>query len=119
MSKQFFNEAFHPWKGFVYNYIGTVPDDPTHQITEKFVESIGTHDVGTTVSEVENYGWVLYVDRSVTIDDPDFVLLYDLAPEYVEEVPFHPTGPAGPSDFVDTSPVISTTGPAPPGDEQQ
>jgi hypothetical protein len=117
MSKQFFNEAFHPWKGFVYNYVGTVSDNPTQHITEKFIQAIDTHDVSTTVSEVGDYGWVLYVDRPVTIDDPDFEFLYDLAPEYTDNVPFNPTGPIVPPDFIDTSIPISTTGPAPPGDE--
>jgi hypothetical protein len=88
MSKAFFSTVFRPYYGFVYDYVGEVTDNPTHHITEKFIQAIGRHDVSTTVTEVGSYGWVIYVDKEVTVDDSDFVLMCDLTPDVYVEVPF-------------------------------
>lgn len=87
MNKQFLKEVFNPYFGFVYKWNGDIPtgQDPILWITEQFILSISDHDVNTTVVELSG-DWVIYVNKEVVLDDPNFSLICDLSPDVYIEV---------------------------------
>lgn len=90
MNKQFFQSIFAQHMGYVFKYLGVVPDgeSATHYITEKFATAAGTNLVSTVVSELPNFGHVYviyYHSDTSTISSPDFELIMDLVPEPIPD----------------------------------
>lgn len=89
MNKQFFQSIFAQQMGYVFKYLGSVPEgeSATHYITEQFATAAGTNLVSTVVSELSNYGVtvVYYHSDTNSITSPDFELITDLVPDPVPE----------------------------------
>lgn len=85
MDKQFFQQIFNQQKGFVYKYLGTVPEgeQKSAYITGKFAKAAGSNLVSTMVSELNNYGGITviyYYSDNNNINDSDFEFIMDLIP---------------------------------------
>ena len=89
MNKQLFQSIFAQNMGYVFKYLGSVPEgeSATHYITEQFATAAGTNLVSTVVSELSNYGVtvVYYHSDTNSITSPDFELITDLVPDPVPE----------------------------------
>lgn len=89
MNKELFQNMFAQKSGYVFKYLGTVPEgeSATHYITEQFATAAGTNLVSTVVSELSNYGvTVVYYHSDInSITSPDFELITDLVPDPVPE----------------------------------
>jgi hypothetical protein len=89
MNKEFFQQVFSQNMGFVYKYLGTVPDSESaaHYITDKFVVAAGSNLITTVVTELTNYGVtvVYYHSNTNNISSPDFELITDLIPDVIPE----------------------------------
>lgn len=91
MNKNLLREVFSRNTGNVYSWQGTVPDgkDPIHWITERLVTVIEDNTVDTTVVDLgDRGGWVIYINSTVELNDPDFSFVCDLNPDEYIEVPF-------------------------------
>jgi hypothetical protein len=84
MDKEFFQGIFSQQMGFVYKYLGTVPEgeQKSAYITGKFAEAAGSHLVSTMVCELNNYGVTVVYNHSNTddVNHEHFELLMDLVP---------------------------------------
>ena len=89
MNKELFQNMFAQKSGYVFKYLGNVPEgeSATHYITEQFATAAGTNLVSTVVSELSNYGVtvVYYHSDTNSITSPDFELITDLVPDPVPE----------------------------------
>lgn len=89
MNKELFQNMFAQKSGYVFKYLGSVPEgeSATHYITEQFATAAGTNLVSTVVSELSNYGVtvVYYHSDTNSITSPDFELITDLVPDPVPE----------------------------------
>ena len=89
MNKEFFQSIFARQMGYVFKYLGTVPEgeSATHYITEQFAAAAGTNLVTTIVSELPNFGLtvVYYYSDTNTISSPNFELIMDLIPDPIPE----------------------------------
>lgn len=90
MNKQFFQSIFAQKSGYVFKYLGSVPEgeSATHYITEQFATAAGTNLVSTVVSKLPNFGnitVIYYHSDTNNISSPDFELITDLVPDPVPE----------------------------------
>jgi hypothetical protein len=90
MNKEFFQSIFAQHMGYVFKYLGTVPEgeSATHYITEKFATAAGTNLVSTVVSELPRFGItvIYYYSDTNNISSQDFELIMDLVPETIPEL---------------------------------
>jgi hypothetical protein len=95
MNKDFLKTIFHSDVGYVYDYIGTVPEglDPespemSAHVIEDFIKGHGDNLVSTMVVQLpyQNNKIILYCnsENDVNVSD-EFVLLTDLVPDVVIE----------------------------------
>lgn len=89
MNKEFFQSIFAREMGYVFKYLGSVPEgeSATHYITEQFATAAGTNLVTTVVSELPHFGLtvVYYYSDTNDISSPHFELIMDLIPEQIPE----------------------------------
>lgn len=89
MNKQFFQSIFMRDVGYVYKYLGVVPDGESrdHYITDEFANIAGSNSVSTMVTELVNYGiTVIYYYSETPLGTNDkFELLTDLVPDPIPE----------------------------------
>jgi hypothetical protein len=90
MNKQFFQSIFAQNMGYVFKYLGVVPEgeSATHYITEQFAAAAGTNLVSTVVSELPHFGHitvVYYHSDTNNISSSDFELIMDLVPDVIPE----------------------------------
>jgi hypothetical protein len=102
MDKEFFQKIFSQQMGFVYKYLGTVPEgeQKSAYITGKFAEAAGSHLVATMVADIGTYGITVIYNHSNTddVDHKDFELLMDLIPYPTPEPPVEPEVPSEPNE---------------------
>lgn len=99
MNKEFFQSIFAQKLGYVFKYLGTVPEgeSATHYITEQFATAAGTNLVSTVVSQLPHFGniyVVYYHSNTNNISSPDFEFIMDLVPEPIPEPQIVPETPA-------------------------
>ena len=84
MDKEFFQKIFSQQMGFVYKYLGTVPEgeQKSAYITGKFAQAAGSHLVATMVADIGSYGITVIYNHSDTddVNHKDFEMLMDLIP---------------------------------------
>lgn len=90
MNKQLFQSIFAQNMGYVFKYLGSVPEgeSATHYITEQFATAAGTNLVSTVVSELPHFGhiYVIYYHSDTNnISSPDFEFIMDLVPDPIPE----------------------------------
>lgn len=92
MDREFFQQVFCTWKGYVYRYAGDlsgVTDIPVY-VTEKFVAQHQDTLVVSTVVEVKP-GVVVVYSPTLYADNDEFTLIVDLLdprePEVLEAPP--------------------------------
>jgi glutathionyl-hydroquinone reductase len=99
MNKQLFQSIFAQQMGYVFKYLGVVPEgeSATHYITEQFATAAGTNLVSTVVSELPHFGhiYVIYYHSDTNnISSTDFELIMDLVPDLIPEPQIVPETPA-------------------------
>jgi len=74
--------------GTVYRFVGEILEshDPIALITEKFIQALGTDLVSIVVVETNNM-FMVYVNSTELVEDPEFVLMADLTPDPIIELP--------------------------------
>lgn len=74
--------------GNVYRFVGEIPEsqDPVALITENFIQAIGTDLVSMVVVETNNT-FMVYVNSTELIEDSEFMLVADLTPDPIIELP--------------------------------
>lgn len=91
MDKQFFHKVFNQTSGFVYKYLGTVPENESvaHYVTDEFVSAIGDNQVNTMVAELSQFNSIVIYNYSPTdsLSSPKFELITDLVPDPIPEEP--------------------------------
>jgi hypothetical protein len=89
MNKEYLQQMFGQYKGYVYRYAGDIiPDvDILHYITDQYADLTHNNIVSTVVPTAE--GYLFYVDQPLETESEKFTFICDLVPEYVE-VPFIP-----------------------------
>ena len=95
MNKDFFKTIFHSDVGYVYEYIGTVPDgievestEMSVHVTEDFIKGHGDNQISTMVVQFphKNNKIVLFCNSITDINVSDeFVLLTDLVPDPIPD----------------------------------
>jgi hypothetical protein len=102
MDKEFFQKIFSQQMGFVYKYLGTVPEgeQKSAYITGKFAEAAGSHLVATMVADIGTYGITVIYNHSDTddVNHKDFEMLMDLVPYPTPEPPAEPEVPSEPNE---------------------
>jgi len=98
MDKEFFQKIFNQQMGFVYKYLGTVPEgeQKSAYITGKFAQAAGSHLVATMVADIGTYGITVIYNYSDTndVNHKDFELLMDLIPYPPPEPTVEPEVPS-------------------------
>jgi hypothetical protein len=89
MNKQFFQSIFRQDMGYVYKYLGIVPEGESldHYITSEFADTAGSNSVTTMVTELPTYGITVvyhYSDAALNTNTK-FELLTDLVPDPIPE----------------------------------
>ena len=91
MNKQYFQQIFNPNIGFVYKYLGTVPEGQSaaHYITDEFVKACGNNQIGTMVVELPQFNANVLWDHTSTqqISSDKFEFITNLVADVVEETP--------------------------------
>ena len=104
MNKEFFQNMFAQKSGYVFKYLGTVPEgeSATHYITEQFATAAGSNLIITVVSELPNFGItvVYYHSDTNTVSSPDFELITDLVPDPIPEPVEPPAEEPAPEESV-------------------
>lgn len=99
MNKQFFQSIFARQMGYVFKYLGVIPDgeSATHYITEQFATAVGTNLATTVVSELPNFGIIVvyYHNDTNNISSPNFELIMDLTPDQIPEPQLVQSEPEG------------------------
>jgi len=95
MNKNFLKNIFHSDVGYVYEYIGSVPDDIETEstelcahVTEEFINGHGDNLIATSVVQLpfNNNKILLYCNSDTDINTSDkFTLITDLIPDIVSE----------------------------------
>ena len=102
MNKEFLQSFFSQKMGYVYRYIGTVPEGESrdHYITEQFAQAAGSNLVSTVVTELTNLGIVVIYNHAETNDiaSPNFELITDLVPDPIPEPAVPPEIPEIPAE---------------------
>lgn len=89
MNKEFFQSIFGQRMGYVYKYLGSVPEGESvaHYITGEFADTVGSNLITTVVTELPNYGIiVVYHNSDTTLNaNNKFELITDLVPDPIPE----------------------------------
>jgi hypothetical protein len=89
MDKQFFHTIFNQNSGFVYKYLGTVPENESvaHYVTNEFVSAIGDGSVSTMVVNLPQFNTIVIYSNSLTdtLSSSKFEVITDLVPDPVLE----------------------------------
>lgn len=89
MNKEFFQSIFGQRMGYVYKYLGTVPEEESlaHYITNEFADIAGSNLVTTMVTELPNYSiTVVYYNSDTPLNaNTKFELITDLVPDPIPE----------------------------------
>ena len=95
MNKEFFQQVFNQNMGFVYKYLGTVPESESvaHYVTDEFVTAVGNNLVVTTVTELPQFNTIVLYNYSDTdtVSSPKFELITDLVPPVPVTPPEQPS----------------------------
>jgi hypothetical protein len=88
MNKEFFQSIFGQRMGYVYKYLGSVPEEESvaHYITGEFADTAGSNLITTVVTELPNYGTVVYHNSDIALNTNNkFELITDLVPDPIPE----------------------------------
>lgn len=90
MNIEFFQNMFGTWKGYVYQFIGSLDgvNDTHSHVTGKFAAAINNNQVICSVVEIKP-GMVIVYSQDFCQDNEEFKLYFDLlmpTPEFVEPV---------------------------------
>lgn len=79
MNVEFFQNMFGTWKGYVYNFVGSLDGvtDIHSYVTGKFAEAIGNNQVICSVVELKP-GMVVVYCQDLCQDTEEFKLYFDL-----------------------------------------